>query len=230
MMAAAVSSPRAAAEPEDQKIVTAGWTVYPTVPSWTWPGREGKEMQVEVYSGAERVRLYLNGKQIGEQPTGREQRFKASFTAPYTPGELKAAGFRGDGEVAASVLATAGHPVRLRLTADRTTLRADGQDLSFVTVEAVDAKGRLQPNAVHEVEFALSGPGVIAAVGNGDGQDGASYQGNRRRLFQGRALAVIRASKQTGPIRLTAATPGLSDAAAIIQAKAAAPRPALRGQ
>lgn len=215
-------------EPEDRKIVTAGWAVYPTVPSWTWPGREGKEMQVEVYSGAERVRLYLNGRQIGEQPTGREQRFKASFTAPYTPGELKAAGVRGGRIVAESTLATAGDPVRLRLTADRTTLLADGQDLSFVTVEAVDAKNRWQPNSAQEIEFGLSGPGVIAAVGNGDGRDGASYQGNRRRLFEGRALVVIRASKQTGPIRLTATAPGLGDAAAIIQAKAAAPRPSLR--
>jgi beta-galactosidase len=206
-------------EPEGQKIIAVAWAVDPTIPSWTWPGQEGKEMQVEVYSGTEKVRLYLNGELIGEEPTGREQQFKATFTVPYTPGELKAAGLRGDREVVESVLTTAGEPVRLRLTADRTTVLADGQDLSFVTVEAVDAKGRLQPNADQEIEFALTGPGVIAAVGNGDGKDGASYQGNRRKLFQGRAQVIVRTSKLDGPIQLTATTAGLTEAVATIQSK-----------
>jgi len=208
-------------EPEGKKTIAVAWAVHPTLASWTWPGQEGKELQVEVYSGAERVRLYLHGDLIGEQPTGREQEFKAAFTVPYTPGELKAVGLRGGREVAESVLATAEDPVRLRLTADRTTVLADGQDLSFVTVEAVDAKGRVHPNADQEIEFAIGGPGVIAAVGNGDGRDSASYQGNRRKLFQGRALAVVRTSKLDGPIQLTAATPGLSEGVATIVSKKA---------
>jgi beta-galactosidase len=211
-------------EPEGKKIVVAGWAVYPTIPTWTWPGQEGKTMQVEVYSGAEKVRLLLNGKLVGEKPTGREQEFKARFEVPYASGTLKAVGVRGDRAVAESVLTTAGQPVRLRLTADRTTLQADGQDLSFVTVEAVDAEGRFQSNADQEVQFALSGPGVIAAVGNGDGKDAASYQSDRRKLFQGRALVIVRTSKQSGPIRLTAAAPGLSEGVVAIEAKAAAPR------
>jgi beta-galactosidase len=207
--------------PEGQTVIAAAWAVHPTVPSWTWPGRDGSEMEVEVYSGAERVRLYLNGDLIGEQPTGREQQFKTIFTVPYAPGELKAVGLRGDREVAESVLATAGDPVRLRLTADRTTVLADGQDLSFVTVEAVDVKGRLQPNADQEIEFNITGPGVIAAVGNGDGRDAASYQGNRRKLYQGRALAVVRTSKMDGTIQLTATTSGLSETVVTIHSKKA---------
>ena len=114
------------------------------------------------------------------------------------------------------------------MTADRTTLQADGQDLSFVTVEAVDAEGRLQPDADQEVQFAISGPGVIAAVGNGDGRDAEPYQGNRRKLFHGRALVVVRTSKQGGPIRLSATTEGLSETVATIQAKPSAARPELR--
>ncbi len=208
-------------EPDGKKIVAPGWAVYPTIPSWTWPGHEGEEMQLEVYSGAEKVRLYLNGKLIGEQPTGREQEFKAAFAVPYTPGELKAVGVRGDREVAESVLATAGDPVRLRLTADRTTVLADGQDLSFVTVEAVDAKGRWQPNTDREIEFSITGPGVIAAVGNGDGQDSGSYQGNRRKLYQGRALAIVRTSKLDGSIQLTATAPGLRETTVTIVSKEA---------
>jgi len=211
-------------EPEGKKIVAVGWGVYPTLASWTWPGQEGKEMQVEVYSAAEKVRLFLNGKLTGEKPTGRGQQYKAAFTVPYEPGTLQAVGVRGDRSVAESILTTAGGPAGVRLNADRGSLRADGQDLSFVTVETVDAEGRFQPNADQEVQFSIGGPGAIAAVGNGDGKDGAPYQGDRRKLFQGRALVVVRASKQGGPIRLTAAVPGLGSGVLTIEAKAAAPR------
>lgn len=215
-------------EPEGKKTIVAGWAVYPTLPSWTWPGQEGKTMHIEVYSGVEKVRLFLEDKLIGEKPTGREQEFKAMFDVPYAPGTLKAVGMKGDRAVAESVLRTAGKPSRLRLTADRATVQADGQDLSFVTVEAVDAEGRFQPNADHAVEFALSGPGTIAAVGNADGRDSAAYQGTQRKLYQGRALVVIRTSKQDGPIRLNAKAQGLSDALVNIQAKPSSSRAELR--
>ena len=79
-------------EPDGQKIIAAGWATYPTLHTWNWPGQEGKELQVEVYSGAEKVRLFLNDKLIGEKPTGREQEFKATFSVPYAPGTLKAGG------------------------------------------------------------------------------------------------------------------------------------------
>jgi beta-galactosidase len=215
-------------EPDGKKIIATGWATYPTLPSWTWPGQEGKEMQVEIYSGAERVQLFLNGKLIGEKPAGREQEFKALFTLPYTPGTLKAVGMRGERAVAESVLTTAGKPARLRLTADRNVLQADGQDLSFVTVEALDSQGALEPNADQEVQFAISGPGAIAAVGNGDGQDPARYQGDRRKLYQGRALVVVRTIRQAGDIHVTATTPGLSEGATDIQTKAAEARPELQ--
>ncbi len=215
-------------EPEGKKIIAVGWATYPTLPTWTWPGQEGKELQVEVYSGAEKVRLFLNGKLIGEQPTGREQEFKATFSVPYAPGTLKAVGMRGDKAVAESELTTAGKATGLRVTADRSVVQADGQDLSFLTVEAVDAEGRLEPHADQEVQFSVSGPGVIAAVGNGDGQDSDSYRGDRRKLFQGRALVVVRTTRQSGPISVTAKAPGLSDGSALIQAKETKQREELR--
>jgi beta-galactosidase len=215
-------------EPEGKKIIATGWATYPTLAAWTWPGQEGKELQVEVYSGAEKVRLFLNDKLIGEKPTSRDQEFKATFSLPYAPGTLKAVGMRGDRAVAESVLTTAGNAAALRVTPDRTVVQADGQDLSFLVVEAVDAEGRWQPNADQEVQFSLSGPGVIAAVGNGDGQDDASYQGDRRKLFQGRALVVVRTAKQGGPITVKARTAGLSDGSATIEAKAVAQSAELR--
>lgn len=205
--------------PDGQQAIAVGWAVLPTEASWTWPGQEGKELTVEVYSGAERVRLYLNGTLVGEEPTGREQQFKALFTVPYEPGELKAVGLRRAREVAESLLVTAGDAVRLRLTADRSNVMADGQDLSFVTVEAVDVLGRAVPNAPQEIEFTISGPGAIAGVGNADGKDMDSHSGNRRKLFQGRAQVIVRTSDLAGSIQLTAKTPGLEAAIATIQSK-----------
>jgi beta-galactosidase len=93
-------------EPEGRKIIAIGWATYPSLRSWTWPGLGGKELQVEVYSGSEQAQLFLNGKLIGEEPTGREQEFKAIFSLPYTPGILKAVGLHGDRIVAESTLTT----------------------------------------------------------------------------------------------------------------------------
>ncbi len=69
--------------PDNGKIKLTIWSVWPTWESWTWPGHEGKDIQVEVYSKYPRVRLYLNNKLIGEQPTTKEQQFKATFRLPY---------------------------------------------------------------------------------------------------------------------------------------------------
>ncbi len=215
-------------EPPGKKIIAMMWATYPTAASWSWPGQEGKEMQVEVYSGAEKVQLFLNDKLIGEQPTGSDQQFKATFSVPYKPGTLKVIGMRNNRAVAESVLTTAGNATKLRLTPDRTTIHADGQDLSFVTVEAVDEDGRPQPHTEQEVQFSVDGPGNIAAAGNGDGQDPASYQETRHKLYQGRALVVIRSSKRAGPVTLTAITPGLANGVAMIQAQAVEPRPELQ--
>ncbi len=210
-------------EPEGKKIIAVGWAVYPTLPTWSWPGQEGKDLQVEVYSGAEKVQFFLNGKLIGEKPTGREQQFKATFSVAYARGTLKVVGLRGDHVVAESVLSTSGPAAKLRVTADRTEVQANGEDLSFVTAEAVDAKGQPDLHADQEVQFEVSGPGTMAAVGNGDGKDPDSYQGDRRKLYQGRALVVIRSAKQAGRIKLTAKSSGLSDGSLTINAKAAQP-------
>ncbi|HEY3628062.1 MAG TPA: glycoside hydrolase family 2 TIM barrel-domain containing protein [Terracidiphilus sp.] len=215
-------------EPQGKKIIAIMWATYPTLASWSWPGQEGKQLEVEVYSGAEKVRLFLNDKLIGEKPTGREQEFKAVFSVPYAPGTLKAEGLRGDRVVAESVLTTAGDASKLRMSADRTVVQADGEDLSFVTVEAVDAQGRPDVHADKEVQFSIGGPGVIAAVANGDGQDADSYHGDRRKLFQGRAQVVVRTSRQAGAIKLTASTPGLADGSVAIETKPAQPRAELQ--
>jgi beta-galactosidase len=206
-------------EPEDKRILAAGWAVYPSLPSWTWPGEEGKPLTIEVYSAAERVRLYLNDKLIGEKPAGRDQQFKADFEVPYAPGTLKAEGLRGDRVVGQSILQTTGHAVQLKLTADRKTLFANGQDLAFVTVEAVDEQGRLQMNSNQRAHFTIRGAGTIAAVGSGDGRSLDAYSGDEFNLFNGRALVIVRTTAKSGAITLNADAEGLHSSSVVIESK-----------
>lgn len=197
------------------------WSVPPALPTWTWPGQEGQPLTVEVYSRHEAVRLELNGRVLGEKPTTRAEEFKAVFTVPYAPGELKVTGLRGGRPGETLVLATAGETAALRLSADRTRLRAGGQDLAFVTVEALDARGQWQPQATPRVTFSVTGAGTLAAVGSGDLTSFDSYQGPERELYQGRALVVVRTSAAAGPITLTATAPGLP--AAVLTLESAQP-------
>ena len=99
--------------PENGRIKTTAWAVWPTWESWTWPGFEGKDIEVEVYSKYPKVRLYLNNKLIGEQATTVKQQFKATFSVPYSPGRLKAVGVRNGKEIESLVLQTSGNPAKL---------------------------------------------------------------------------------------------------------------------
>ncbi|MFH1194098.1 MAG: glycoside hydrolase family 2 TIM barrel-domain containing protein [bacterium] len=205
--------------PDNGEIKTTLWSVFPTWESWTWSGYEEKEIQVEVYSKYPKVRLYLNNKFIGEQPTTEEQQFKATFTIPYTPGELKAAGVENDNEMETTVLQTAGDATSIKLIADRTKILVDGQDLSYITVEITDKEGNIQPNAENQLHFNIAGQGVIAGVDNANLKDLDSYVSNKRKAWHGRSLIVIKSSRQTGEIKLTVSSPGLQDASIVINSE-----------
>ncbi|MBQ8487248.1 MAG: DUF4982 domain-containing protein [Prevotella sp.] len=193
-------------EPDGWKgtVKTTMWGTWPTFESWNWPGWEGRDITVEVYSQPSPVRLYLNDRLIGEQPV---KQMKATFTLPYAPGTLRAEA--GD---ATTTLATAGQPVALRLTADHTRLKADGQDLAFVVVEVVDSAGRVVPVADHELTFKVEGTGVLMAAGNADIKDEDPYFDATHRAWKGRALCVVRSTMKTGKIRLTVSSASLPSA------------------
>ena len=208
-------------EPERDtlKIKQTLWSVWPTWESWTWPGYEGKNIQVEVYSKYPKVRLYLNTKLIGEQATTEEQQFKATFTVPYTPGLLSAAGVMDNKELETTILQTSGSAASIKLIPDRTKISADGQDLSFITIEVTDKDGKLQSNAQNQLQFGINGPGVIAGVDNADIKDLDPYFGNARKAWHGRALVVIRSTRNVGDIKLKVSSPGLKDAVAVIRSE-----------
>ena len=184
--------------------VGTGWSVTPMSESWTWPGQEEKTLQVEVDSHYPRVRLYLNDKLIDEKPTTRREQFKATFSVPYASGVLRAVALDGDKEVQRMELTTAGTVAELRLTPDRNRLTADSQDLAFITVESIDAEGRFQPNGNQAVTFKVEGAGTLAGVASGDYSTTESYLANQRRLFNGRAQLIVRTSKITGAITVSA--------------------------
>ncbi len=184
------------------------WSVTPMLPAWTWPGQEGKPMTIEVYSRYDAVRLELNGRVLGEKPTTRAEEFKTAFTVPYEPGELKAVGLKAGKYAESFVLRSAAAATKLRLSVDDERVRADGQDLIFVTIEAIDRRGVWQPHATPRVTLSIEGAGTLAALGSGDLTSLDSYAGSVRDLYQGRALAVIRATDQPGRITLCVSAPG----------------------
>lgn len=188
------------------------WAMPPVESHWTWPGQEGKTLQVEIYSRFESVRLYLNGQLLGEKPTDLATQYKASFLVPYTPGKLTAVGLNHGKEVERFTLQTASDTLHLRLATDHDKIKANTQDLSFVVVEALDKNNYRHPGADQSVRYTITGPATIAAIGNADLATTEPYNANPRRLFQGRALVILRSTATPGTVTLTASAPGLKPA------------------
>ena len=169
------------------KILETSWSVWPTWESWTWPGWDGKPVEVEVYTRQPEVKLYLDDQLIGTKQVSRDTEFKAVFSVPYKAGTLRA---EAGGE--SVILKTAGEPARLRLTPDRTTMTADGQSLTFITVEVVDKQGTPVPEAAISCEAIVKGAGTLLAFASADLKDTEPYTSPRVKTWKGRALLVVR--------------------------------------
>ena len=173
------------------------WSVWPTWESWTWPGWEGKSIDVEVYTKSPEVKLYLNDRLIGTKAVDRSTEFKAVFSVPYEAGVLRA-----EAEGRSVSLATAGAPARLRLTADRRVLKADGQSLAFVIVEVVDKDGHVCPEAAIPCDVSVSGQGCLMSAASADLKDRESATSPRVTTWKGRAMIVVRSSQRKGKVRI----------------------------
>ena len=145
------------------------WTtniVLHLLPHWNWAGKEGQELRVDALSNCEEVELFLNGASLGKQPMKRNS--KLSWQVKYAPGTLSAKGFNGGKVVAETKVETTGDAVAVQLAPDRSTIKADGEDVSVFTVSLTDAKGHVVPTAGNKINFAIEGAGKILGVGNGD--------------------------------------------------------------
>jgi beta-galactosidase len=215
------------------------WTDRPVLrlfPHWNWPGREGQVIPVLAYTNCNRVELFLNGRSLGEkriefpaQGTSggwnsyAEPRVNATtndlhvaWDVPYEPGLLRAVGRRRDGTVACEAeVRTAGPAAAIRLSVDRDTITAARGDVAHVSFEIVDSAGVVVPTADSLVGFAVTG-GSILMLDNGNLADHDPYLSDRRRAFNGRGLAVLRAT-QRGRLRLTASANGLAPASVSVE-------------
>lgn len=191
-----------------EKISKWGWS--DELRSWTWPGYEGQALKVRVYSSADQIRLLLNGKEIETKPVSPETKLTAEFDVSYAPGELLAVALKDGKEIEKLTFRTAGEPAKLKLTADRQKIRADRNDLSYVTVQVLDAGGNLAADAMLPIRFSVEGAGKLIAVGSADPRDLASFQQPQRRTYQGKCLAVLQPNGMRGSITLRANSEGLA--------------------
>ncbi len=183
------------------------------LPHWTWPEREGQITPVHVFSAADEAELFLNDKSLSRKRKGRyEYRFRWDSVA-YTPGELRVVTYKDGQPWATDTVRTASEATQLQLTADRNTIKADGKDLAFITLQVLDQDGHLVPRADNTIQFELSGPGEIVATDNGNPADMVTFHATERKAFNGLALVVVRAKPNiTGQIRITAKSATLTTA------------------
>ncbi|RHW18494.1 DUF4982 domain-containing protein [Sphingomonas gilva] len=190
------------------------------LPHWTWPGREGEVTPVHVFSSADEAELFVNGKSQGRiKRAPFAYRFRWDYVT-YEPGEVKVVTWKDGEPWATATKTTAGPAAKLSATVDRSRIDADGRDLAFVTIDVVDAEGRIAPRSDAMIRFRIEGPGELVATDNGDPTDMTAFPSARRAAFNGKALAIVRA-KTPGRITLIAEAEGMTAGRASITAAAA---------
>ncbi|RZL55326.1 MAG: DUF4982 domain-containing protein, partial [Pedobacter sp.] len=196
------------------------WTNKPVLhilPHWNWT--TGKAVEVwAYYNNADEVELYLNGKSLGKKSKQGEE-MHVMWNVPFEAGTLKAISRKGGKEVLVREVKTAGAAAKIELIADRKNIKADGKDLSFITVRVLDKDGNLVPNADNLVNFNLEGEGFIAGVDNGFQASLEPFKANYRKAFNGLCLAIIQAKEKAGTIKLTATSNGLTSSSILITTK-----------
>ena len=207
------------------------------LPHWNWEGREGEITPIFVYTNYPSAELFINGVSQGvrtkdesivmensigaeaEKNFVRQQRYRLMWMdTRYEPGEVKVVAYDKAGNaVAERVMRTAGKPYRIVLEADRSTIKADGKDLSFITVKVVDKDGNLCPNAQHLVKYSVKGAGSYRAGANGDPTSLELFHKPQMKLFNGMMTAIVQSSEKAGEITLTATAKGLKSAKIVVK-------------
>jgi beta-galactosidase len=211
----------------------AWWRTEPALhlfPHWNFEGREGEMIPVWVYSNLDEVELFVNGQSQGSQKVPHLGHVE--WKVKYEPGSIEARGSKGGKIVLTEKRETTGPAVAIRLTADRTEIDADGEDVAILKVEALDKEGRPVPTANNLIGFKVSGAGALIGVGNGDPNCQESDKEPRRSLFSGLAQVIVQSTKRPGEIHIEAVKEGwdgpeLTGAKLVITTKKAVPRPAV---
>jgi len=202
------------------------WTTKPVLhlfPHWNWPGYEGKEIAVWVYSNLDKVELFHNGQSFGAKDVKKDSH--VAWIVKYAPGSIEARGFKDGKQVMSIARETTGTPAKLLVRPDRESISADGEDVAMFSVEVQDAKGRTVPVTDNLVSFQIKGPAKLIGVGNGDPTDQAPDKGDSRKAFSGYCMAILQSARQAGTITVEATSPGLTSASATIACKQVELRP-----
>ena len=194
------------------------WThkdVLHLFPHWNWKQGEMVDLWA-YYNNADEVELFLNDVSQGIRRKEGDQHH-VYWRLPFEPGRVKVISRKNGKDVLSKEIQTAGEPSQIRLTADRQVIRADGEDLSFITVEVLDEKGTLCPNATNLIRFSTEGKGQIVGVDNGNPTSLERFKASKRKAFYGKCLVVVKSDKRSGVIHLTAESDGLLKEAIEIQ-------------
>lgn len=190
------------------------------LPHWTWPERVGDVTPVHVFTSGDEAELFLNGKSLGRKKKGAYEYRLRWDDVIYQPGTLKVITYKDGAKWAVGKTKTAGGPTQLKLTPDRKVIRADGLDLSFVTLTVTDKSGVTVPRADPRIRFTIEGPGKIVVTDNGDPTNFEPFQSHDRKAFNGLCLVIIQGkSQQPGKIKLTATAEGMRSANTTIRTR-----------
>ncbi len=177
------------------------------LPHWTWPDRIGQNVPIYCYTNHPKAELFVNGKSMGVQQkdkSGKNSRYRIIWkNVVYEPGEIKVVAYdANDKPVAEQIIKTAGEPFSIKLSADRNTVKADGKDLIFVTVEILDKQGNLCPRASNFLFFKVEGAGRLRALCNGDAIDQTPFVSSYMNVFNGKMVAVVEPGLEAGEITM----------------------------
>ncbi|MDO4880573.1 MAG: DUF4982 domain-containing protein [Capnocytophaga sp.] len=209
------------------------------LPHWNWEGREGEVTPIFVYTNYPTAELFINGKSQGKQTKDvsiplreteneesqktfqRQKRYRLMWmNTKYEPGSVKVVAYNDKGQaVAEKEIHTAGKPYELKLTADRSQIKADGQDLAYITVEVVDKDGNICPNINQLVQFEVKGAGKFRASANGDATSLDLFHLPKMHLFNGKLVAIVQAGEKAGEITFQAKSKNLKTNSVKIQVK-----------
>jgi beta-galactosidase len=198
-------------------------TTLHILPHWNWEGHESETIPVFVYTNGNKAELFLNGKSLGtrEKMPQSENVFEKYrlmwMDVNYEPGELKAVAYKDGENIGEAVVRTSSKPHQLRLTPERESASAEGGELVYILVEALDIEGNLCPLADDLVRFSVSGPGEIEAVGNGNPHSIEPFIADYRKLFNGKAMIILRSGNSPGVCKLEADSEALQKTAVNIE-------------
>ena len=189
------------------------WSAKPVLhlfPHWNW--QPGNVVDVwAYYNNADEVELFLNGKSLGAKKKENNS-LHVAWPVPFEAGILKAVSRKNGKIVLSKEMKTSGKAARIELVADKTNLKANGKDLSFVTVRILDKEGNPVPDAENLVEFSIAGAGTIAGTDNGFQADSVSLKSKQRKTWKGLALVIVQSSQKKGNITVIAKSAGLKEA------------------